>query len=137
MLTVLLMAVFAMRAPFDGMHQKRLFVIHSQNVGCHSETCVCVVVVNVVVAQITSNERHMHLSAADGAPGFHKLVEDIASEFVKTEETPVPIVMDESNPDWESLYPFSGVRHMTSFHCVLITMVLKKVLDAVQAVAAR
>lgn len=32
-LTVLLMAVFAMREPFDAMHQKRLFVIHSQNVG--------------------------------------------------------------------------------------------------------
>ncbi|KAF8325029.1 hypothetical protein F5887DRAFT_1065471 [Amanita rubescens] len=82
-LTVLLMA------PFDAMHQKRLFVIHSQN--------------------ITSNERHLHLSAADGAPGFEKLVDDIAFEFVKAEEKPVPIQMNEHNPDWDILYPFSSV----------------------------
>jgi hypothetical protein len=32
-LTTLAMAIFAMREPFDQMHQKRLFVIHMQNVG--------------------------------------------------------------------------------------------------------
>ena len=67
-----------------------------------------------MAAQITSNERHLHLSAADGAPGFHELVEDIASEFVKTDEKPSPIMMDENNPDWDSLYPFSGVCHRQS-----------------------
>ncbi|KAF8625164.1 hypothetical protein AX15_005531 [Amanita polypyramis BW_CC] len=86
-LTVLLIAVFAAREPFDAMHQKRLFVIHSEN--------------------ITSNERHLHISDADGAPGFEKLVNDIALEFVKTQEKPVPIVVNEENPDWDTLYPFS------------------------------
>ena len=28
-----LMALFALRVPFDKMHQKRLFVIHQENVG--------------------------------------------------------------------------------------------------------
>lgn len=31
-LTVISMAVFSMRSPFDTMHQKRLFVIHMENV---------------------------------------------------------------------------------------------------------
>jgi hypothetical protein len=29
---VVLLAVFAGREPFDGMHQKRLFVLHAENV---------------------------------------------------------------------------------------------------------
>jgi hypothetical protein len=28
-----LVALFAVREPFDGMHQKRLFVLHTENVG--------------------------------------------------------------------------------------------------------
>ena len=32
MVTGVAMAVFAMRSPFDSMHQKRLFVIHMENV---------------------------------------------------------------------------------------------------------
>ena len=30
--TVVLMGVFAMKVPFDAMHQKRLFVLHLENV---------------------------------------------------------------------------------------------------------
>ena len=30
--TVILMGVFAMKVPFDAMHQKRLFVLHLENV---------------------------------------------------------------------------------------------------------
>ena len=32
MITGVSMAIFAMRSPFDSMHQKRLFVIHMENV---------------------------------------------------------------------------------------------------------
>lgn len=32
--TIILMGVFAMREPFDAMHQKRLFVLHLENVSC-------------------------------------------------------------------------------------------------------
>jgi hypothetical protein len=31
-LVVVLVAVFAIREPFDEMHQKRLFVLHTENV---------------------------------------------------------------------------------------------------------
>jgi len=30
-----LMALFALRVPFDKMHQKRLFVVHQENVSIH------------------------------------------------------------------------------------------------------
>jgi len=32
LITGITMAVFAMRSPFDEMHQKRLFVLHHENV---------------------------------------------------------------------------------------------------------
>ncbi len=73
----------------------------------------------------------MHLSAADGAPGFEKLVDDIAFEFVKTEEKSVPIQMNEHNPDWDILYPFSSVRDfIRDFNRRMTPVIL--VLDAVQ-----
>lgn len=59
--------------------------------------------------QIASNERHLQLSAADGAPGFEELFDDTAFEFIKTEEKPVPIQMNDHNADWDILYPFSSV----------------------------
>ena len=37
MVTGLAMAIFSMRSPFDPMHQKRLFVIHMENVSVLSE----------------------------------------------------------------------------------------------------
>lgn len=89
MTTFVLMGMFAMRTPFDEMHQKRLFVLHLENV--------------------TSQERHLHLAAADGAPGFELLVQDIVNEFgATTDVVPTPVVMDEYNSDWDSLYPFSS-----------------------------
>ncbi|KAI0630537.1 hypothetical protein C8Q77DRAFT_1211545 [Trametes polyzona] len=88
MVTGLVMAVFSMRAPFDAMHQKRLFVIHMEN--------------------ITSEEQHLHVAAADGAPGFHDLAADIAKEFSVAEATPTTVVMNEWNSDWDTIYPFSA-----------------------------
>ncbi|KAF8624137.1 hypothetical protein AX17_007200 [Amanita inopinata Kibby_2008] len=87
-LMTMVMAVFAVRKPFDEMHQKRLFVLHLENV--------------------TSHERHLHLSAADGAPGLDQLVGDIAKEFAQLDAVPSLVVMDDHNSDWDSLYPFSA-----------------------------
>ncbi|KAI0718042.1 hypothetical protein C8T65DRAFT_706971 [Cerioporus squamosus] len=75
MATGLAIAVFSVRSPFDPMHQKRLFVIHMEN--------------------ITSEEQHLHVAAADAAPGFHSLAADIAKQFG------VP-------GDWDTMYPFSA-----------------------------
>ncbi|KAI0820291.1 hypothetical protein BC628DRAFT_1524628 [Trametes gibbosa] len=88
MVTGLVMAIFSMREPFDAMHQKRLFVIHMEN--------------------ITSEQQHLHVASADGAPGFHSLAADIAKEFSASEVTPTSIVMDDWNSDWDTIYPFSA-----------------------------
>ncbi|EIW58152.1 uncharacterized protein TRAVEDRAFT_28892 [Trametes versicolor FP-101664 SS1] len=88
MITGLTMAVFSMRSPFDSMHQKRLFVIHMEN--------------------ITSEEQHLHIAAADGAPGFHSLAADIAKAFSTPDVTPTSVVMNDWNSDWDTVYPFSA-----------------------------
>ncbi|EAU90683.2 hypothetical protein CC1G_03952 [Coprinopsis cinerea okayama7 len=107
-LVVASVAVFVRREPFDEMHQKRLFVIHMEN--------------------------HLHLAAADGAPGLPELVSRIVDEFgVSTASSsstnhntttdqnntsqandnavPAPsaiaVTMNDHNSDWDSLYPFS------------------------------
>lgn len=85
--TAIMMAVFSARRPFDEMHQKRLFVLHTEN--------------------ITSNEQRLHIGRADGAPGFELLVEDIIKEFSATDVLPKPEVMNDYNSDWDALYPFS------------------------------
>ncbi|KAF8141333.1 hypothetical protein EV363DRAFT_1391803 [Boletus edulis] len=82
------MAFFYNQAPFDRKHQKRLFVIHMEDLG--------------------TQEQHLHIAAADGAPGFVELVHDIADEFGADNIPPKPITMDDYNNDWDSLYPFSA-----------------------------
>ncbi|PPQ63101.1 hypothetical protein CVT24_005812 [Panaeolus cyanescens] len=86
--TTAAIAVYSMRLPFDQMHQKRLFVLHMENV--------------------TTQEHHLHIAAADGAPGFELLVNDIVQNFGTTDAAPAPVVMDDYNGDWDSLYPFSA-----------------------------
>lgn len=49
------------------------------------------------------------MAAADGAPGFELLVQDIAKEFGNADVKPIPVVMDDYNSDWDSIYPFSAV----------------------------
>ncbi|KAF5379478.1 hypothetical protein D9615_006633 [Tricholomella constricta] len=97
LVTAVLIAVFAMRAPFDDMHQKRMFILHLEN--------------------ITTHEQHLHIADADGAPGFELLATDIMNEFVArrpgaTANTSslelTPVVMDDYNSDWDPLYPFSA-----------------------------
>ncbi|KAF9458872.1 hypothetical protein BDZ94DRAFT_1225561 [Collybia nuda] len=91
MITAIVIAVFSMRVPFDDMHQKRVFILHLENV--------------------TTHEQSLHIAAADGAPGFELLVNDIVKEFAPasvSEAGLVPVVMDDYNSDWDSLYPFSA-----------------------------
>lgn len=86
--TAIAMAVFSAKRPFDDMHQKRLFVLHSEN--------------------ITTHEQFLHIAGADAAPGLELLVEDIVGEFSTTDVVPKPLVMNDYNSDWDSLYPFSA-----------------------------
>ncbi|GJE93217.1 M28 family metallopeptidase [Phanerochaete sordida] len=88
MVTAVAIAVFSARNPFDTMHQKRLFVIHMEN--------------------ITSQEQHLHVAAADSAPGFDALAHDIAERFGAPGVPPAPVVMTEWNADWDTIYPFSA-----------------------------
>ena len=60
--------------------------------------------------QLVTQEQHLHIAAADGAPGFDELVHDIAQEFGVDGAPPKAIVMDDYNNDWDTLYPFSAVR---------------------------
>ncbi|KAL0954165.1 hypothetical protein HGRIS_005299 [Hohenbuehelia grisea] len=86
--TVVSMAVFAIRAPFDDMHQKRMFVLHLEN--------------------ITSQEHHLHIAAADPAPGFDTFAARIAQDFAAPGHSLTREIMDDTNTDWDPLYPFSA-----------------------------
>lgn len=86
--TVVAVAVFALRSPFDETHQRRVFLLGSDN--------------------ITSHERYLHVSAADGAPGFEQLVQDIAANFGVAGTQAVQEDMHDWNGDWDILYPFSA-----------------------------
>ncbi|KAJ3545708.1 hypothetical protein NM688_g5597 [Phlebia brevispora] len=81
-ISALSIAIFSTRDVFDAMHQKRLF--------------------------ITSGEQHLHVGAADSAPGFGELAYDIAQRFGAPNSGPVPVVMNDWNPDWDTIYPFSA-----------------------------
>ncbi|KZT10195.1 uncharacterized protein LAESUDRAFT_756379 [Laetiporus sulphureus 93-53] len=87
-LTAVAMAVFSMRSPFDSMHQKRVFVIHMENV--------------------TTSEQHLHVAAADSAPGFDLLVSRIAETFSVSGALPMAMPMNLWNNDWDTMYPFSA-----------------------------
>ncbi|KAJ7197735.1 hypothetical protein GGX14DRAFT_470744 [Mycena pura] len=80
--------IHARKEPFDDMHQKRLFVLYLENV--------------------TTHEHHLHIAAADGAPGFPALVEDIAGAFAGSQSAARAVVMNDYNADWDALYPFSA-----------------------------
>jgi hypothetical protein len=90
------------------MHQKRLFVLHLENVTLTlSAQYACA----DLTTQVTTHEHHLHIASADGAPGFHELVKDITGEFTGLSAVEsVPVVMNDHNSDWDSLYPFSAVR---------------------------
>jgi hypothetical protein len=59
---------------------------------------------------LNTREQHLHIAAADGAPGFDDLVRDITTHFGADGVPPKAVVMDDWNSDWDTLYPFSAVR---------------------------
>jgi hypothetical protein len=59
---------------------------------------------------LNTREQHLHIAAADGAPGFDDLVHDITAHFGADGVPPKAVVMDDWNSDWDTLYPFSAVR---------------------------
>ena len=105
--------------PFNAMH-KKLFIIHSENVSSRF------LILTLWWSRSHSDHverRYLHLSAADGDPGFHKLVKDIAPKSVKTDEKRVSIVMDDDNPgqcmwstvwEWHYLNDYSVQVHYPS-----------------------
>ncbi|KAJ3967803.1 hypothetical protein EV361DRAFT_1006474 [Lentinula raphanica] len=111
LVTAVPIAVFSARSPFDPMHQKRVYVLRTEN--------------------ITTGEHHLHLSTSDSAPGFEQFVYAVAKEFsaplmtapsepadtnstsdiasATVGEIPIPelIMMDRYNADWDPMFPFS------------------------------
>ncbi|EPQ26656.1 uncharacterized protein PFL1_05636 [Pseudozyma flocculosa PF-1] len=86
-LTAVMVAVFAARQPFDALHPKRLFVHQVQN--------------------ITSGEWFMNLGAADPAPGFEQLSNDVQRVLGRPGESAVLHEMNAQNTDFDILYPVS------------------------------
>ncbi|KAF9233723.1 hypothetical protein BU15DRAFT_53545 [Melanogaster broomeanus] len=84
----LVMAFFYGQEPFDKKHQKRLFVVHMED--------------------LVTEAQHLHIAAADGAPGFDTLAHDIAARFGVDGVLPKAVIMDDHNSDWNTLYPFSA-----------------------------
>ncbi len=113
--TIASVAVFALRSPFNETHQRRVFLLGSDNV--RSSYCAFERTLRIDDAQITSHERYLHVSAADGAPGFEQLVNDIAANFgvVGTEA-----VQEDMSLLFRSVlisvYRDSSFLH-TSYHC--------------------
>ena len=106
-------AVFAMREPFDALHQRRLFVLSLENVSASVVGPAAGLGVDLLMCcrrQVTTQERVLHVGAADGAPGFEALVRDIAEEFGAPGAVAVQEEMHDWNGDWDVLYPFSAVR---------------------------
>ena len=88
-LSVVIAAIFASPAwkPFDEMHPKRLFVHQVEN--------------------ITSGEWFMNMGAADPAPGFGQLANEVQKVLGREGEVAVLKEMNEYNPDFDVLYPVS------------------------------
>ena len=76
--------------------------------------------------QTTSLEQHLHVAAADRAPGFDALVHELAAEFGAAGVRPQPIVMDDWNPDWDVIYPVSSVRLSSPFVDVRIALMSER-----------
>ena len=59
----------------------------------------------------------MHVGAADSAPGFDNLVKDIAGRFGLPGSPPKYVAMNDWNPEWDTIYPFSAVRQFMFLAC--------------------
>ncbi|KIJ43580.1 hypothetical protein M422DRAFT_229023 [Sphaerobolus stellatus SS14] len=92
-LTVFSMAYMANLRPFDSMHPKRMFIMHSEN--------------------ITSGEIHLNIADADSSPGLKRIATDLAQKFGEPFTGPAEfqlsqVPMTDWNADWDTLYPFSA-----------------------------
>ncbi|EST09337.1 Peptidase M28 [Kalmanozyma brasiliensis GHG001] len=90
-LTAAIMAVFASPGwkPFDEAHPKRLFVHQVEN--------------------ITSNEWFMNVGAADPAPGFRALANELQSDLgIPSQSHAALMEMNDYNSDFDILYPVSA-----------------------------
>lgn len=123
LVTAIPIAVFSVREPFDSMHQKRVYVMRTENV---SRSFLQLYVAFLNHFQITTGEHHLHLSTSDGAPNFEYLVYEVAKQFSAPAITepsdnastvaagipvpqPEPVLMDWYNSDWDPMFPFSLV----------------------------
>ncbi|KAL1744532.1 hypothetical protein HDZ31DRAFT_82588 [Schizophyllum fasciatum] len=88
--TVVSIAYFAARSPFDATHQKRVFMIHMENV--------------------TSGEHKLHIGGFDAAPDFEILAREIATALPAAAPgtTFGAVPMTPYNSDWNTLYPVSA-----------------------------
>ncbi|KZV84957.1 hypothetical protein EXIGLDRAFT_726594 [Exidia glandulosa HHB12029] len=86
-LTVLSASIFLKKDAFDADHQRRIFVVHMEN--------------------ITSHEFSLNVGAADRAPGMPEFVKAVAATFGVPGKGPVPVVMNDWNTEWDTMYPFS------------------------------
>ena len=90
-ITAAVMAVFASPGwqPFDEAHPKRLFIHQVEN--------------------ITSGEWFANVGAADPAPGFEALANELQSQFGIASESQAELkVMNDYNSDFDILYPVSA-----------------------------
>ncbi|KAL1706111.1 hypothetical protein EV121DRAFT_202026 [Schizophyllum commune] len=88
--TVVSVAYFAARSPFDATHQKRVFMIHMENV--------------------TSGEHKLHIGGFDPAPDFESLAREIATALPAAAPgtTFGAVDMTPYNSDWNTMYPVSA-----------------------------
>ncbi|KAF8576245.1 hypothetical protein K439DRAFT_1640647 [Ramaria rubella] len=91
-LSVACIGIMSLQEPFDAMHPKRMYVIHSENT--------------------TTGEFHLNFAGADSSPGLSSLVQNLASTFGESHRGPEyelsPVEMNDWNGDWDTLYPFSA-----------------------------
>jgi len=101
------MLVFRERDVFDEMHQKRLFVIHMENVRifCSSPDLK----IEFSVGQVTTSENHLLIGSADAAPGYENIANVVTEGFAGEGVMAIVPAIDEMNGDWDVLYPFSQV----------------------------
>ncbi|KAG8991503.1 hypothetical protein FRB90_001316 [Tulasnella sp. 427] len=88
--------------PFDAMHQKRVFVLH--------------------VEDITHQEHHLHLASADGAPGFPELVQNFLTPY----KIPLPKPINYASPFAET-FTITAVHDVFNYR--LNTRLLTLVID--------
>jgi hypothetical protein len=104
--------------PFDDMHQRRLYIVHMQNVSGHMTSLRSIASADVfasLIFQTTSGLEHINIAASDGAPGFVRIVEALGQEFGMTGSEPATkelakpkkVAMNDWNADWDVAYPFS------------------------------